>query len=433
MTRKSDFERSKESPLEFARLSALSAARALNVTHEAINEAFGVLMTVFGADWLNGAAEDVPRGRALPFRRHPIGDLISTAGVLQLAELVELGEYLASLAGVPEMGDVVGALKSSYRQTFFQLALASLAKRAGARIERLEPASEGGRLADIDATIGTKPVRIECFRPTFDTPDDNDWYFLAQQVLEVLNEAPMVLSAAIDVRSRLEPGVRREVVNLVRQLVRDVVERSKSTSDFPAILARGDSAVVSVARGLPVQPGTPPKYIAAGGFPRDGEKPHLFLRASYGTRSEMTGIGGTLGSGHGLSHVALWRPADHEPGSGKSRTVDKELERVGRKLESKLSQARTPDARERVMAVDSWTTRDLHKGAPDAATRLKRKIVDSHRDVAGILLMRREPLRAGSAHEYLLLPLLRDEQALDPDFMSTFSNLPNVRLLAPTG
>src|SRR4051812_15494518 len=58
------------------------------------------------------------------------------------------------------------------------------------------------------------------------------------------------------------------------------------------------------------------------------------------------------------------------------------------------------------------TTRDLHKGARDTVTRLKRKIVDSHSSVAGLFLMRREVLRDGSAHEYLLLPLLPAENAL---------------------
>jgi hypothetical protein len=161
--REPDFERTQESALEFARLRALRFAADLGVPGDAVNERFGILINAVGSEWLTAAAEDVPQGRALPFRRHPLGDLISTAGPLQIAELLELGLYLGDIADVPGSSDVVAALKGQYRQTFFQLAVAYMARSAGATILRLEPPTSGGRLADLAMAIESQPYIRSAF------------------------------------------------------------------------------------------------------------------------------------------------------------------------------------------------------------------------------------------------------------------------------
>jgi hypothetical protein len=426
-----DFERTQESALEFARLRALRLAKDIGVSGDAVNERFGILINAIGLEWLTDAAEDVPQGRALPFRRHPIGDLISTAGPLQIAELLELGLYLGNIANVPGSSDVIAALKGQYRQTFFQLAFAYMAKSAGATIRRLEPETSGGRLADLAMEIEGQAVHAECFRPTVAVPDNNELVFIARQALEVARGASIVVAVAIALKVDATPDVRREIVNGVRELVADVENRSgPSEPDFPTIAAESEEAIVSVCQALPVPAGTPPRFLVAPGFPPRGDTPDLFIRSSSGLASDLLGIEGGVDRGVGGSHVAVWLPNDPDELPA-DRPLGEILEKLGRKIERKVAQTAAASGGSRLIAVDTWVTSRLAGPESDLAIdRLRGKVLDAHDGMIGLLMMRREPKPNGTGYVYLFGPISpRDRVGLPQSFLDRFLNLSQVVLV----
>jgi len=429
MSRDKDFERTRETPLDFARLRALMLARQLGVSAGEVNEAFGILANALGIAWLNEAAEDVPNGRALPFRRHPIGDLVSTAGALQLSELIELAFYLRTTALIPGAAQVVANLKTAaYRQTFFQLAFADMIAKAGARLLRFEPPSDDGRFADIEALVAKEQLHVECFRPTYRVVDPNERVLLAQNILEVCRDAPIFLSVAIQLNCELTPSVRRDTVAVVKDLATDVVTRSAATRDMPTAMTETPSAVISVCRGLAVKAGSERRFLAAPGFPKANETPELFMRAASSAPSEVTGLYANFDKGIGGSHIAIWFHQD-DPEEAKASPEEKLL-KLSRKLERKLSQARAGNASARLLAVDTAIVRDIKEIGGAAFARLRGKLLGSHRAVRALFLMKRDPLPNADRHRYMLRVLLPSEPPeLDDAFVRCLSQLPNVELV----
>jgi hypothetical protein len=428
MSRDRDFQRTNETAIDFARLRSLALVGELGVAAGDVNEAFGILQNAFGTQWLNDAAEDVPKGRALPFRRHPIGDLVSTAGVLQLSELIEVAGYLRDVASVQGVLEVIANLKTAaYRQTFFQLSFADMLAKSGAQLVRFEPPTEDGRLADIAAVIAGEAFHVECFRPTFRVIDPNEPVLLMQNVLDVCASAPIVISVAIDLSAELAAANRREIVGVVRRLVDDVVRRSSESSDIPTSLLTIPAGVVSVCRGLPVKAGSEPRFVAAPGFPRQNDRPRFFMRSGLVERNQVTGVHASYGEGVAGSHVAVWtrEDEDEEP----TASADEKLLKLARKLESKLSQTRADDSA-RLIAVDTAILRDVH--ALEAATveRVRGKLIHAHEGVRGLFLMKRDPTGDADRHHYLLRVLLPSTgPTMDSAFVSRFSRLPNVELV----
>lgn len=354
-----------------------------------MNEAFGILGTVLGVDWLNDAAEDFSPSAAIAFRRHPLGDIVSTAGDAQLAELLELAGFLRDLKDVPGLNKVMAALKGPYRSTHFQLRLAALLARAGAEIEQLEPPSEGGRNADIAFRFEGSAFAVECLRPSAGSSDSQDERIrLAHDVLGITKQYETVLSVAILLREEPTPAVRREIARVVRKLANEVAEESRTSDAFPAILASGPAGVVSVSRGLQVPAGSPPRWSAAPGFPIGPEvRPALFVRYSAARASEMTGIDAEYRTGSGLSHVALWLESDKEEFVPATIDLSPPLMRLARKLERKLAQARTSDGRLRILATESWLATEIHRADTATVDRLRGKLIESHDNVAGVLVL----------------------------------------------
>lgn len=423
-----DFSRTRERPFDFARLRALTRARDLASTPDEVNDAFGIVSCAFGADWLNSAAMDIPNGRALPFRAHPIGDLLSTAGDAQLAELIELGRYLRLVAPVPRAEALIPALKGSYRSTFFHLAFAAMTIQAGGVVERMEPPGEGGRFGDIDALIGGEPVRIECFRSTFKPDDQNELHLLAKHALAIAKKYSLVMSIGVDVRGELTVKTRRKLTGEISRLTRRFVGAGRS-EDLPALLVESDDASVSVGRSVPAPAGAPSCLNFAHGFTHSGGTP-IFQRTVYADRSELVGIAGRFEGHPTLSHVAIWLPSDPSAWPVSDAAVADELVRIGRAVENKLAQARDTNGRGRLIAVDAWVTRDLHRLTGSEVTRLRNKIVEKHADVRGLLMMRRDPLRSAPVHGYLLRPLLPVNRApIAARFLERLSRLANVKVV----
>src|SRR5690606_37234138 len=165
----------------------------------------------------------------------------------------------------------------AYRQTLFQLAFASLCRRAGAAIVRLEPETVDGRFADLEVSVAGASVHVECFRPTVDVADNDEPIRMAQQALHAAIVSDTVLSVAIALHVELTPAVRRKVVAVVRRLAGFLAEGGKATSEHRAKLVHTSVATVSVARSLPSPPGARTRLVVAPGFSRQaGHEEDMF-------------------------------------------------------------------------------------------------------------------------------------------------------------
>jgi hypothetical protein len=391
-----DFLRTHESPLDFARLRALSFAPMLGAGEPAVNEAFGVLSNAFGVEWLNAAANDISPGQALPFARHPIGRLVATAGLPQVAELVELAGYLAQLAYVPGIEQVITSLKSAYPQTLFQLAFASLCMRAGAQILRLEPEAAGGRLADLDVVVDGQRAHAECFRPTYETRDPGDVHRLAQQALEATADIPAVVSVAIQMHTEVTAVVRRQVVRAVRRLINELSEFSRDGGGGACRIEREALATISVCRSTTAPPGDQSRFVTAPGFLLPAQEATVFIRRAMARASDLAGVGGRATGHETGSHVALWLLTDGAPDhASHEASLEVALQRIGRKIERKVAQTRGVDGDAllggRIVAVDASVTGRLHAASAEQIARLRGKVVEAHEGIAALLMMQRVP------------------------------------------
>ena len=102
----SDFQRTREDPISFLRVRALTLAPSLGVSLARMDEAVGVFVTAFGREWLTQASEDTAPSRPLAPCRHPLGDIV----VLRLRRKVVdahtnvAGILLVHRVWMPEIG-----------------------------------------------------------------------------------------------------------------------------------------------------------------------------------------------------------------------------------------------------------------------------------------------------------------------------------------
>src|SRR6185312_7403011 len=183
-------------------LAGLKYARELRVNPESVNEAVGVVRSVFGDAWIEDAcARDA--GTALPFRAHVIGNLLVPAGDSQVLDLLELVHYIKSAAPSPAFGDLVAGLKAQYGPTFLQMAFGYRFQRAGAEDVCFEPPVLGGRRGDIGFRLGNTDFVAECYIPRNKRLTE-EAFWLLQKCLELRGETdrrPAVLAISIKLKS----------------------------------------------------------------------------------------------------------------------------------------------------------------------------------------------------------------------------------------
>ncbi len=417
MRTEADFTRTREDPVTFFRLCALELARDLGLTTAFVDEHINIFVSAIGADWLATASTDMPPGIPIPFPRHPLGHIVSTAGPEQVAEALELGEYLRALHAAPNIASVLTALKAQYYQTLLQLAFGSRFRRTGAQDLVLEPPAAEGRLSDLSFKYEGRRYRAECFRPTYKTKVEVVYELarLAQDCLEIARGYPVVLSIAIDLNEKPTVAGRRELVSAVNDASRQVAENtSQKPETFPTVLMTGPIGTVSVTRAVATQLGGRRIVLRHPSFPHTGDDWDYFARAGVGEVAAASGIHGTVEGMDGLSHFAVWLPPGLHRADQSKEDPDVSLERLGRKIESKLGQARSTTGEHRFLVVDAWQTR-LLDGLPERGERLRRKVVESHQGVAGLLMVRREWKSDLGRHGYHIVPFLRDKEPRLPD------------------
>lgn len=400
-----DFQRTTEDAVTFFRLRALFLAPQMGVALAQVDEAVAIVVGALGREWLIGAADDVPPATPLALRRHPLGDMISTAGTTQVAECLELAAYLRELAMSPQLGEVIAGLKSQYRQTLLQLATAARLQLAGATGVSLEPPALDGRLSDVAFSYTGRRFRAECYRPTVTAQREvrEEMLRVGQACVAEVRDRPHVYAVAVAFTDAPTAAIRREARRVVRRLADEVDAVVTQHSDdiiFPAFTATGPWGVVSVTRALPTPKGAPPILLRPDAFPQQGDDPDVFMRTGYLTQREAAGVGAAPPASVGLSHVGIWLPPAVRADASADRDLEQPLAKLGRKIERKLAQARNDEEAERVAVVETWMTSQLDRVNPEHVERLRRKVVDAHDGVAALLLVHRDWTPALGRHGY---------------------------------
>jgi hypothetical protein len=401
-----DFERTKESPVDFLRLRVLELAPQLGVDGREALEMFGIFVTAFGESWLNEAADDHSYSDAIAFRRSHLGDIVSTAGATQISELFEIADYLRAMAGSTKLTALITGLKEQFHQTILQLAFAARLRHIGATGVDVEPPTGEGRFADVSAIYGALRLRMECYRPTFKREmETGEAFRLATSVMRAQRESSIVLSVGIALKKPLNAALRKEVTAVARKLASEVIAASATTPDFPAFTAASDDCVISICRGLPTQPGSRPKVLVAPAFPHQQQNFDMFVRQNVAQVSTVAGLRGDPEAGVSLHHVAVWFSEESRKRRSLEQDLTKPLEKLGDKIEKKLAQARSETGDARIFVVDTWMTNQLHRVDQSIVERLRRKIVEAHANVAALLLVSRTWHQRLGRHGYEFYPL----------------------------
>jgi len=402
-----EFERTKESPVDFLRLRVLEFAPQMGVDGGEALESFGIFATAFGEAWLNEAAEDRSPSEAIAFRRSYLGDIVSIAGHEQVSELFEVADYLRAMSQSTQLGALITGLKGQFHQTILQLAFAARLRHIGAADVDVEPPTGDGRFSDVSAVFRGKPVRLECYRPTVKPElETGEAFRLAQSIMKAQEEAPIVLSVGIALRRTLDAALRKEIKSAVLKHAGEVIsEAVKQPEQFPAFTLSSDDCVISICRGLPVQPESNPRVLVAPEFPCQGQDFDIFVRQNVSRVSAVAGLRGDVKAGVALHHVAIWFCNESRERRSLEKDLAKPLEALGEKIEKKLAQARSQAADARVLVVDTWMTNQLHRVDAAIVERLRRKIVEAHKNVATLLLVSRTWHSHLGRHGYDFHPL----------------------------
>jgi hypothetical protein len=406
-----DFERTKETPIDFLRLRVLQLGPTMGVDSSAAIEAFGIFATAFGVEWLNAAATDSAPSSPIAFRRHPIGDLVSTAGPEQVAELFELADYLRTLQDAPGIAPIIDGLKGQYYQTLLQVAFAARLKVAGLEKLSVEPPAAAGRFSDIHGTFGGVGMRFECYRPTVkrDTSQDESTR-LAQSILVALKKSPVLLSIGIAFTQPLTAAMRKVVRHRVMELANEVIASAKAHPEtVPAFTISSDFCSVSVTLGLPAKPSSPPRLFVAPQFAKQDQDFDLFLRANFAYQADMIGLDADHRSGIGTNQVGIWLCDETREQRSLKQDLTRPLEKLGNRIEAKLAQARSISGDRRIVIVGTWMTNQLGRVDTNVVERLRKKILVSHENVAALLLVSRNRRGPGWRHSYIIKPLFPDQ------------------------
>lgn len=398
-----------EAPVRFLQLRGLALARELGVDGSAINEMVGILCSALGADWLCNVAKDIPHGDVMPFRKHWIGDLVSVAGATQVAELLELTDYLRTAATSPSFAALMANLKDNYHTTILPLAFAHRFGRAGVTDLRYEPPARAGRRGDLRFSHDGAVYVVECYRPYV---SNNELRWIGQfsiQLLDAVDPTADVVSIAVQLYRLPTLAERRELASLVGRLARKALTRQADLGSgmIAPEMEDTDLATVSVCPAEPTRDlQAPPVVRRPSSFPAKADNWVNFTRRLRGRMEVLTDTQVDIADADamGLSHCAIWLPPEMESEKPEEKDVDAALLKLGRKIESKLSQARDDEGSLRVVIVNTWTARHIHRAAPMTLSRFRGKLF-AHSDLAAVLLVHRAWTHARHRFEYAIYPI----------------------------
>jgi len=414
----------REEPIERFRQRALLAARRLAFDPALVNEAVATLVACFGTAWLEEVTGRPMRGASLPFRDHPIGGILHTAGDVQIAEALELAAYLKAASESAAFKTIVDGLKAQYRPTLLQLAFHYRISLMADEPPDLEPAAEGGRLADIAFSHKGQAYLVECYAPGTRSHELDEVHWLLTKGMEAIGAASGYYTVSICLSALPTAAERKDVQKAIASAVASLEDMASATRASDALIERSP-ATVSVVRSagpLPPAPGPPLRHRD---FPGTGG-PHMRNYLKEVLRSQVTSLGGAPTGGTVRHEVAVWLPDEH---TASEPVTDDDLESLVPKLKKKLAQTKRAGDR-RILVVDTWIARPGDGFTPEAQAAAESALFEQHADVTGVLLVSRTYDDAAHRHRYYITPLVN--LAAEPQVLLHVRDQ-EARLLVPPG
>lgn len=388
-----------------------------------INEAVGTLQTVFGDVWLAEACKP-DRGLSIPFRRHPIGNLLAPPGSNQVAAILELVEYIKHAAPSSAFGMLVDGLKHQYGPTFLQLAFGYRLVRTGATTLVFEPPVQGGLRGDLGCDIAGRPIIAECFIPRVANPTAEAHWLLTQcmNLRDGLRDA--VISIAIKLKTMPASEQRKTLVRLVREACEKVDANVVAGRGEVAFYIETDAAHISVGQTIPAGPREFSKGRQHPNFPDNLGQPFIFARVGVVPEADLKKEAVVGGGYETRDHVAIWLSDEDMEKQSLNKDLDASLDNLGTKLERKLPQTKVDERTGRLLIVNSWITGQLHRASENSLSRLRDRLFRKHVGVAGLLMVAHNYQPQVMRHNYDIEPLLpAGPQALPEGFVQEMSRL----------
>jgi hypothetical protein len=402
------------SAFDLWRIRALSFADRLGYSPDRVNEALGVLSSVFSAEWLQEVTVKRTLGSPFPFREHPIGGALHAPRDMQVLDLLEVVEYLKFTAASAALPIVVDSLKAQYGSTVLQLAFAYRFARAGATYVELEPPVAGGRVGDIAFCVGEQRYIAECFIPgpsvVGDSRQEVQW--LTQQALDGIADERTILSVAVQLHETLTSARRKELVRSIRSRSEQLKAGAASDAPYPEpLLECLQAGTVSVAVSTRVGPDQHSLPVLHEEFPAPSDnQADVFVRVQWADRSAAFSAQNQVLRGEYGTHIAVWFPPEERKLNSLKRELEEPLARLGKKLKQKLAQTKLGPEWQRLLVVQTWIVDEMERASEEDLRRLRRRIFEEHSGVAGILLVRRHWDDRLKRTVYLTRILLPDDQ-----------------------
>ena len=385
-----------EELLDRFRQKALLAAPSMRFAPDLVNEAVAVLVHTLGVDWIEKKAEERSRALPLPILKHPVGGMIHTGGEVQVAEVLELSEYLKMVASSTAFPLIVAGLRAQFRPTLLQLAFSYRIEQITSAAPILEPPVSGGRLGDIGFSLGGQSYFAECYAPGTRARKLDELQWLTSKVMADVQERENTYSVAIQFRTIPDAEERKALERLIVRLVGDLDPVDWNGRGYPpSVLEQNEIALVSVSRTLVSQPGQRALLALHPDFPELGE-PQQFIAVKQVPISRVKALqSDTLGDPY-RDHIAIWLPDEN---AGLPDVVDKQVLALLPKLRAKLSQTKAPGAH-RLLIVDTWTAGARYTFSEAARAEVERTLFDNHSDVAGVLMVTRRYSESNKRYRY---------------------------------
>jgi hypothetical protein len=198
-------------------------------------------------------------------------------------------------------------------------------------------------------------------------------------------------------------------VVLVDRAARDLELRANSGGSTEPILLREGGAILSIALSEAVGAGMDSKLVLHSEFPyRDADSDYFARIAAHPATMVRPGKM-PRHAAETRSHVVIWSSPSERARRSDVRSLDEPLDALTRKLGQKLRQTRRGDAT-RLLIVRTWMAREWARAPQAGVAALRQRLFEVHHNVAGLLLVVREPVSEFRKH-YRIVPILPESPA----------------------
>lgn len=396
-----------------ARTAALKLAPTLRIDPEIVNDGYGIVLSVFGEDWLKGVCQP-QRMSPLPFARHPIGSCLVTPRENQVIKLLELAEYLTFAAEDPNFDTLVEGLKEDFASTRLQLAFGHRFARAGANDVRFEPPAAGGRIGDISFRVADNLFMTECTITRREQKGESakELTRICQEAVNLFKGEFPVTSVAIQLEEPPSADLRKAIVSELRKM-RSELYGGGYVPPGASVYSTVRGTKVSVGRSEKAPAGEQSRLAVHPDFLIPDAQPAQFIRVGLAPRSVLKEVNPNLTFPTG-SHVAVWFSEELQYERSLERDLEEPIARLTKKLKRKLKQTRREGATGRVLVAQTWIYGQLGRADEEHIAGLHRRLFKQHEDVACVLIVGRPWDRASKRFRYEIQPLLAEETDLLP-------------------